>query len=248
MGNEININKVKSSSSVIILTGNILSDDLYKKCLESVSWADEIILVDTEKVKGSFSQWRNSGFEKSNSKWVLYIDTDEEVSIELRDEIKLVINKEKGKFSSYAIPRKNIIFGKEFKHGGQYPDYQKRLFLKKDFIKWFGDLHEEAKFNGDLGLLKNPIIHHKDLNIGQMLEKTNTWSEIEGQLMFDANHPKMNIFRFFSAGMRELYLRMIKQMAFLDGTKGVIYAFYQVYSKLISYTKLWEKQQSTIRI
>ncbi|KKR85027.1 MAG: hypothetical protein UU32_C0042G0010, partial [Candidatus Woesebacteria bacterium GW2011_GWB1_41_10] len=50
-------------------------------------------------------------------------------------------------------------------------------------------------------------------------------------------------FRFFTAGLREFWLRMIKQMAFLDGKEGTIYAIYQVYSRLISYAKLWEKQQ-----
>lgn len=236
------------SISVVILIGENLNKDLYKKCLSSVSWADEIIKVGTKNIQGSFSEWRNEGIKLSKGKWILYVDTDEEVNEDLREEIKKIIYDPNIKYSGFGVPRKNIIFGKEFKHSGLYPDYQKRLFLKKDFDKWYGDLHEEPKFKGNLGLLKNPIIHHKDLNIGQMLEKTNEWSEIEAQLMFDAKHPKMNIFRFFSAGAREFYLRMIKQMAFLDGNKGVIYAFYQVYSKLISYSKLWEKQQSTTRI
>ncbi|MDI6785133.1 MAG: glycosyltransferase family 2 protein [bacterium] len=239
---------METSLSVIILIGEKVDKVLYKKCLASVSWADEIVKIETKNEKGGFSDWRNLGFKKATKDWILYIDTDEEVTKELEREIKKVISNSTIKNSSYAIPRKNIIFGKEFKHGGQYPDYQKRLFLKKDFIKWFGNLHEEPKFKGNLGLLKNPIIHHKDLNINQMLEKTNMWSEIEGQLMFDTNHPQMNIIRFFSAGIREFYLRMIKQRAFLDGAKGVIYAFYQVYSRLISYSKLWEKQQSTTRI
>ena len=203
--------------------------------------------LETKSIKGSFSEWRNEGLKLAKGKWILYIDTDEEVTKDLKEEIIKIVSDSKIKCSGYGIPRKNIIFGKEFKHSGLYPDYQKRLFWKKDFDKWSGDLHEEPKFSGNLCLLKNPIIHHKNMTIGEMLEKTNKWSEIEGQLMFDAKHPKMNIFRFFSAGLREFYLRMIKQSAFLDGTKGVIYAFYQVYSKLISYTKLWEKQQSTIR-
>jgi hypothetical protein len=75
-----------------------------------------------------------------------------------------------------------------------------------------------------------------------MVEKTNDWSEIEARLMFEARHPKMNIFRFFTAGFREFWHRMIIQTAFLDGTEGVIYALYQVFSRLISYSKLWELQ------
>jgi hypothetical protein len=75
-----------------------------------------------------------------------------------------------------------------------------------------------------------------------MVEKTNDWSEIEARLMFEAHHPKMNIWHFFTAGLREFWLRMVRQTAFLDGTEGTIYGIYQVFSRLISYSKLWEMQ------
>ena len=238
----------KMKISVIILVGEKINDGLFKKCLNSVSWADEIVRVETKNQQGSFSEWRNLGHKKANGDWILYIDTDEEVTTSLQKEINNIINNPKIMFTGFKIPRKNIIFGKEFKYGGQYPDYQKRLFLKKNFKKWQGDLHETPEFEGKLGKIDNSIIHHKDLTISEMLDKTNNWSEIEGQLMFSANHPKMNIFRFFSAGCREFYLRFFKQRAFMDGSLGVIYAFYQVYSRLISYSKLWEKQQFSTRI
>jgi len=75
-----------------------------------------------------------------------------------------------------------------------------------------------------------------------MVEKTNRWSEIEAKLMFDSNHPPMNFIRFTTAGLREFWKRFIVEKAFLDGKLGVIYGIYQIYSKLISYSKLWEMQ------
>ena len=75
-----------------------------------------------------------------------------------------------------------------------------------------------------------------------MVEKTNDWSEIEAKLMYEAGHPPMNISRFISAILREFSVRMVRQKAFLDGAEGVMYAMYQVYSRFISYAKLWEKQ------
>jgi len=87
----------------------------------------------------------------------------------------------------------------------------------------------------------NPKLEKK---VFEMLEKTNEWSEIEGKLMFESNHPPMNIVRFCSAMAREFWYRMIKKMAFLDGPKGIIMAMYQVYSRFISYAKLWEMQIS----
>lgn len=232
--------------SVIILLGKEADEVLLKKCLDSVNWCDEIIKVDTPKIEGSFADWRNEGLKRAKNDWILYIDTDEEVTPSLRDEIASLITNHYSLVTCFAIPRRNFIFGQEFKHGGQWPDYQKRLFLKSSLTKWEGELHEEPVYLGNLDYLKNPIIHHKKITISQMIDKTNKWSEIESKLMFDANHPRMNLVRFFSAGFRELYLRFIKQLCFLDGPKGVIYGIYQIYSRLISYSKLWEKQASII--
>jgi glycosyltransferase involved in cell wall biosynthesis len=230
----------KIKISAVVLIGGKVNRKLLKKCLDSLSWVNEVVKVETGEKNGGFSDWRNSGIKMAKGDWVLYIDSDEEVTKELGDEIGEETLK--NGFSAYAIPRRNYIFGKEFRHGGTWPDYQKRLFLKKDFIKWIGDLHEEPVFNGDLGHLKSPIIHHKDITISEMIDKTNKWSGIEAKLMFNAHHPRMNLIRFFSAGFREFWKRMVVQMAFLDGKKGVVYGLYQVYSRLISYSKLWEMQ------
>ena len=196
----------------------------------------------TEFEKGGYSDWRNKGLAKATGDWILYVDADERVTPELRKEISELINKTSEKYSSFAIPRRNIILGREMKHGGWWPDYVKRLYKKDSLVKWEGDLHEEPVIKGEMGHLDNPLIHEKHDSLGEMVEKTNKWSEIEAKLMYDANHPPMNIFRFITAMVREFWLRMIKKVAFLDGTEGVIYALYQVYSKFISYAKLWEMQ------
>jgi len=228
--------------SAIVLVGPDSDQKLLKKCLDSLAWCSETVKVETKNLKGSFSDWRNEGLKRAKGKWVLYLDTDEVITKELKNEILLITNHQ-SLVTCFAIPRRNFIFGKEFKHSGQYPDYQKRLFLKSALIKWTGEVHEEPKFDGKLGHLKNPILHYKNMTLTQMVDKTNKWSEIEAKLMFEAGHPKMNFLRFTSAAFREFWLRMIVQVAFLDGKEGVIYALYQVYSRLISYSKLWEMQQ-----
>ncbi len=224
--------------SAVILVGGKVDKELLKKCVNSVSWVDEVIKVDSDNLKGGFAAWRNFGAKKAKGEWILYIDTDEQITRELKKEIENI----SGQFSAYAIPRRNFIFGKEFKYSGQYPDYQKRLFKKSEFIKWEGSLHEEPIFRGKLGHLKNPLIHIKHNNLSDMVEKTNNRSEVEANLMFEAKHPPMNILRFISAMVREFWLRMIMQAAFLDGTEGIIYALYQVFSRFVSYAKLWEMQ------
>lgn len=242
--------------SVIIITKN--EEKNIGGCLESVKWTDEIIVVDSgskdktvdiakkhgakvvKHTGGGFSDWRNKGAREAKSEWLLYIDADERVTPGLRTEIESKLKDPR--HSAYAIPRRNFILGKELKHGGQWPGYVKRLFKKSEFKGWTGELHEEPQFEGDLGHLKNSLIHQKHDNLSDMVAKTNKWSEIEAKLMYKAKHPPMNVPRFITAMFREFWLRMVRQMAFLDGPIGIIYALYQVFSRFVSYAKLWEMQ------
>lgn len=242
--------------SAIVLIGGNYDKKLLEKCLDFLSWMDEIIKVETKDIKGSFADWRNYGAKKAQGDWLFYVDSDEQVSDNLRIEILKLIGNWKDASSSmlkngnsaYAIPRKNILLGHVMRYGGWWPDYVVRLIRKDSFIKWEGELHEQPKIKGDIGKLKNPLIHNSHRSLTEMVEKTNEWSEIEAKLLFKSGHPKMNIARFISAGAREFWYRGIKKLGFLDGTIGVIEVFYQTYSRLITYAKLWEKQLSIIRI
>lgn len=244
--------------SALIIAKN--EEKMLPECLESLKWADEVLLIDTgskdktveiarkagarvvKYLSGkNYSQWREYGKKHAKHEWVLYIDADERVPKKLAEEIKQVISSSDHE-NAYAIPRRNFMFGQEMKHIGIPPDYQKRLFKKSQLIKWKGEVHEEPVFKGDLGHLKEAIIHQKHETISEMVEKTNKWSEIEGRLMYEANHPPMTIPRFLSAMFREFWQRMIVHKAFLDGKIGIIYAFYQVFSRFTSYAKLWELQ------
>ena len=251
----------KSSISAIVLTRE--SEGVIEDCLKSLTWVNQIVVVDSgskdktikiaEKYgakfviskEDGFSEKRNKGAEEVTEEWLLYIDSDERVTPQLRNEISKLISNFQFPISNvvaYAIPRKNIILGREMKHGGWWPDYVKRLFLKSKFKRWKGELHEEPQFEGELGHLESPLVHLKHDNLSDMVDKTNEWSEIEARLMYKAGHPNMNVARFLSAMTREFWLRMVKYRAFLDGAEGIMYAFYQVYSRFISYAKLWEKQ------
>lgn len=262
----------KFTISVIIIAKN--EEEKIGDCFESIKWADEIVLVDSgsiDKTKqiakkygarifdykgGGYSDWRNEGLKRAKGKWVFYVDADERVTTELRNEILKLVQNDKKEHFAFAIPRRNIILGKEMKYGGfgGY-DYVKRLFQKDKLRRWTGDLHEEPEFlhkgiittgkEGELGHLRGKLIHYKAQTLSEMVEKTNKWSEVEARLMFEANHPPMNILRFFSAMFREFWFRFIKKMAFLDGSVGIIHGLYQVYSRFISYAKLWEMQLKT---
>jgi glycosyltransferase involved in cell wall biosynthesis len=244
--------------SAVVIAKN--EEEKISGCLKSLSWADEKLVIDngsTDKTAdvaqklgakvvyspiGSYKESRDKGMTKSKGKWVLYVDADERATDQLRIEIGNALQKESGDYSAYAIPRRNIILGKELRHGGWWPDYVIHFLKKSKFIGWKGDLHEEPVFNGNLGYFKNPLIHLKHDNLSDMVSKTNTWSLVEATLMLKAGHPPMDIPRFISALVREFWLRMIKNKAYLDGTQGIIYALYQVFSRFLSYARLWELQ------
>ena len=254
------MNKQEKITAIIIAKNeeSNLSD-----CLNSIKWAQEILLVDdysndrtvdvakkhdvrlvktSVDAKGNYSKLRNLGLVEARGEWVFYIDADERATKELAKELVKIARSSSKKYSSYAIPRKNIILGREMKHGGWWPDYVKRLFRKSKLKGWTGDLHEEPNFEGEMGFIKNAITHLKHDNLSEMVEKTNQWSTVEAKLMLDVKHPKMNIFRFSSAIFREFWLRLVQHKGYKDGAEGTIYSIYQIFSRFVSYAKLWEMQ------
>ncbi len=257
--------KLQILLSVIVIAKN--EEKKLPECLESVKWADEIVLIDTGSIDatkeiakkygtktfdykgGSYQDWRNEGLKKAGGKWVLYIDADERVTEELKERIlfhlkNYRLHNEEGEpvAEGYAIARKNIILGKEFKHGGQYPDYQKRLFKRSKLKGWSGDLHEEPIFEEYMGHIREPLLHIKHDNLSEMVEKTNKWSVLEAKMLYATGHPKMVWWRFIRIMMTELWIRLIKQGGVLDGVEGIIYGIYQSWSRFITYGKLWEMQ------
>jgi len=251
--------------SVIVIAKN--EEDIIGESLESVKWADEIIVLDTGsadktievakrfgakvfKYGGSkeidYSAWRNYGLSKSFGDWVLYVDADERVTPLLKSEIQSLITSHQSpitNYSAFAIPRRNIRLGKELRFGGWWPDYVLRLIKKDKLINWEGKLHEQPKIDGSVGKLEEPFIHfsHRG-SFEHKLNNTIVWSGLEAKMLYEADHPPMNLKRFLGAMIREFYKRMIKYQAWRDGAEGVLEAFYQVFSVFITYARLWELQ------
>lgn len=226
--------------SAIVLIGGNYDRHLFKRCLDSLAWCSEIVKIDTDRLKGSFSDWRNLGAKKASGNWLLYVDSDEEVTNNLKKEILEAAASNNS--AAFAIPRRNIFLGHEMHWGGWSPDYVIRLIKKDSLVRWYGDLHEQPEIKGRVAYLKARLIHTSHRNLTEMVDKTNKWSEIEARLLYNSHHPRMNFFRFTSAAFREFWYRAVVKLGFLDGTPGVIEIIYQVYSRLITYSKLWELQ------
>lgn len=254
-----------STISIVVLAGN--EENMIEDCLKSCSWANELILVAAnsndntvslakkiipnikvvktfDEYNKNFSKWRNLGFKEVTSDWIFYVDADERVTEKLRTEILKNINLNNSHITHYAIPRANYFLGKRVKHGGTYPDYVKRIYLKNKFEGYQGYLHEEPIIEGDLVHLKSDLLHYTHRNLKSMIEKTLAWTEMESEALYKSNHPPVVWWRILRMMLTKIWERLIKQQMWKDGTVGFISVIFESFDTFIIYSKLWELQQS----
>ncbi len=245
-----------SKVSVIIITKNV--EEIIADCMDSVSFADEIIViddmstdrtVDIAKLKGakvishsfgSFAEKRNYGLQKAKYDWIFYIDADERVDNTLAEAIKLQTSLRKQAYTAFKVQRKNFYLGNH-----QWPviEQMERLFHKNDLQQWVGALHETPKFNGEIGVLDGYLLHYTHRDLASMLQKTIVWSEVEAKLRYDAHHPKMTWWRFPRVMLGAFYNSYITQKGYTVGIAGLIESMYQSFSIFVTYARLWEMQQ-----
>jgi (heptosyl)LPS beta-1,4-glucosyltransferase len=270
--------------SAIILTKN--AEEVLADCIDSVSFCDEVIVIDDSSTdrtpdlakhmgahvfqndSKSFAEKRNFGLKKAKGKWVLYVDSDERVSPELKASIlDIISDRHSGKrsasrisqeleddvrdsgqarmtnVSAYRIKRKNFYYGD---HEWPYIEKLERLFKKSKLVEWYGDLHETAKVDGTIEEIEEGVLlHYTRTSITAMVNKTIQWSEVEADLRLKAHHPKMTGWRFFRVMFTGFYGSYIKQEGWRAGTAGLVESIYQSFSMFITYARLWELQQKT---
>lgn len=256
------MNKTLTQISVIVLAKN--EADRIGECLRSLAWADKLIVIDNgssdatikiaQKHKAlvvasqanDFSKLRNLGKEVAKGNWLLYVDADERVTQSLRQEIESVIRDFNSATSphGYFIKRKNFYLG----HPWPYQDKMQRLFWKNSLLGWEGKLHETAIVDGEIGFLKEPLLHYTHRTLEEMVEKTNKWSVVEAKLRFEMNHPKVVWWRLVRVMWTGFFDSFIRQGGWRAGTVAWIESIYQAFSLFITYAKLWELQEQNQRL
>jgi hypothetical protein len=249
------------------LTGIIIAknaEGFIQQTVKSLDFCDEVLVVDgqsTDKtamlaneagarvVVGSvsdFSQQREVGMREAKGEWILYVDTDERVSLTLKKHILQVVEKPHSldEPSAYLVLRKNYYY-RIYKWPGS--EKLERLFFRKLLKGWKGQLHESPIVDGRIGLLKGELQHYTHRDLSSMVDKTIEWSTVEATLRYRAQHPAMapwRLLRVFLSGLWESY---IQQKGWRVGTPGIIEGIYQGFSMLITYAKLWEMQHQKNR-
>lgn len=241
--------------SAVIIAKN--AENLIVDCIESIHFADEIIVLDDNsqdrtadvaKSQGakviqshekSFAEKRNVGMQHAKGEWIFYVDTDERVSKELQKSILAAINTTDAK-AAYRVQRQNFYLG-----NNPWPKIEKleRLFKKSQLKGWYGELHESPKIDGTVGVLDGYLLHYTHRDLSSMLAKTIEWSDLEAKLRMDAHHPKMTLWRFPRVMITAFYDSYIGQQGYKAGTVGLIESMYQAFSIFVTYAKLWELQK-----
>ncbi|HKZ34421.1 MAG TPA: glycosyltransferase family 2 protein [Patescibacteria group bacterium] len=239
-----------------------------RECLESVKWADEIIVVDgtsTDKTveivkeftphvfetdnKQLFHINKNMAIEKATGDWVLQLDADERVTKELKDEMFQVIESDPP-YAAFYLPRKNFFLGRFLKKGGQYPDYVIRLFRCGKAHLPAKHVHEQMVVDGLVGRLSHELIHMADPTFERYLMRSDRYTSLEATLMLEKGVKPSFFFAVSSLFIKpvstffSLYLR---HKGFQDGFPGLVFAMYSGIHYATSYIKFWEKYNETHR-
>lgn len=241
--------------SVIIITKNEASH--ISRCLESVAWADEIIVLDsgseddtvsicrqyTDKVYQTdwpgFGIQKQRALDKATGDWILSVDADEVVTPELRLEIETALQQEQ--FQGYEIPRLSSYCGRQMRHGGWWPDYVLRLFRRD--CGGFTDtvVHERIIVQGQVGRMRTPLLHDAFVNLDEVLHKVNSYSSLGAALLYRRG-VRSSLGKAILKGLWTFIRTYWLKAAFLDGGQGLMLSISNAEGAYYKYLKVLELQ------
>lgn len=241
--------------SVCIITLN--EESRIRKCLESIQWADEIIVVDSfstdrtidickeytgqvyqRKWPGNIEQ-KNYTISLAKNDWILSLDADERLSQELIREIQEVI-RNPGDVAGFFFPRLSFYLGQWIYHGDWYPDYQLRLF-RKECGQWQGtNPHGRVRVEGKTQYMKHDIHHVTYRNFSHQLKTIDNYSNTFAGMMFEKGK-RFHVLQLIFRPLHKFVKGYIIKRGFLDGLPGFIIAAASAFYIFVKYVKLWER-------
>ena len=231
-----------------------------RACLESLSWADEIIVVDsfssdqttaisqeyTEKIYQhefyGFGRLRNEAMARATYDWVFSLDTDERATPEVRDEIRWRLT-ETPNAQAYFIPRLNYFLGRWIKHCGWYPDYRQPQLFHKSHMCYREDLvHESFEVTGNIGYFSNPVKQYPFRDIDHYFMKMDRYSSLMVEQMRKSGR-RFRMHQLLTHPMFTFFKMYVMRRGFLDGYPGLILSGLYAYYTFVKYAKLWEREK-----
>ncbi|HNX00290.1 MAG TPA: glycosyltransferase family 2 protein [Candidatus Cloacimonadota bacterium] len=241
--------------SATIITKN--EERNIRRCLESIKWVDEIIVLDsgsTDKTVDicreftsnvfqvewlGYGKTKQSAVDKATSPWILSIDADEEITPKLADVIReKVLNP--GDCNGFEIKRKSQYLGKWIRHSGWNRDYPMRLFRKDS--GHFNDklVHESVIINGKRCRIHEEMLHYTYPDLETHLRKIDKYAECWAEEKALKGKKGSLHGTFLHTVLRFIFTYFLK-LGFLDGKTGLILAMNSALSVYMKHMKLWER-------
>jgi glycosyltransferase involved in cell wall biosynthesis len=244
--------------SVCIITFN--EEDNLAKCLAHLTFADEILVVDSgssdktleiakkHNAKVSYRKFdnyinqKNFALSLAQYDWVLALDADEVVSPELQKELELLTESDFQKYSAFAIPRLTYYLKRWIYHSGWYPNYQIRLFHKNQG-RFAGILvHETVEIKGNAKKLRQPLYHYSYKSISDHLSFIDRYSTLFAIEKYKIGKRSGLVKAVVKANYKFFYMYFVR-LGFLDGASGFVIAILGGYYNFIKYLKLYELER-----
>jgi glycosyltransferase involved in cell wall biosynthesis len=243
--------------SVTIITLN--EEKNLRDCLQSVRWADEVVIVDSGSTDGTLriaeefgckvihNPWpgmreqKNIATAAAAGPWILNLDADERLSEELQAEVQSHLADPK--FDGYSVPRKNIFLGKWMRHGGWYPDETLRLFRKGQGN--FGGINPHSNVELPAGAkvttLKHPLVHYTYFTLSQYVGKQYSYADAAARELFDSGKLRsVSPLRIWVKTFWKFIETYLIKRGFLDGTHGLIAALGATFGAYLKQARIWE--------
>jgi glycosyltransferase involved in cell wall biosynthesis len=243
--------------SAVVLSHN--DGKIIRRCIKSLLWCDEVIVIDDystdktldsiaslqkDKIKvfkhklcSDFARQRNFGLSKAKNEWVLFVDSDERISNELKEEILLVVGF-KNDAAGYYIRRRDWFLGRELKHGESGNVKLVRL-AKRSAGRWKRKVHEYWRTEGKTGELENPLLHYPHTTLREFVESTNFYSSIHAKEN-KREAKKSNLVKIIFYPVAKFFVNYFLKFGFLDGIPGFMMATMMSFHSFLS----WSKQKN----
>src|SRR5258708_4108144 len=231
------------------------------RVLESVRWADEIVVVDSGSTDRTcdivreygarviHEPWRGYVAQKQYAvdlcvkDWVLLLDADEEVSAGLAEEIRAAI-RDPNALSGYRLPRKNLFLGRWIRHGGFYPDPKLRLFRRGQGFVTGHDPHDRCELKPEIpqrtAQFKNALVHYAYPNLTLYLAHMNRYSSLGAALAVAKGHRAFNLLNIVARPALTFVYNYFIRLGFLDGREGLLLHLYHAGYVSWKYAKAWD--------
>jgi glycosyltransferase involved in cell wall biosynthesis len=242
------------SLSVIVITRD--EEAVIRRCLGSVAWADEIVVVDSGSTDRTqeicrqlgakvhvtadwpgFGAQKNRALELATGEWILSLDADEWLTPELEAEIRNSVARP-GPHAAFRMPRASSFCGRFMRHSGWWPDPVLRLFARGR-ARFSDDLvHERLVLDGTVGELTHPLMHESFTSLEEVLHKVDRYSTAGAQMMV-AHGRKGSVASAVLHGWWTFVRTFFLRAGFLDGPEGFILAVSNAQGVYYRYLKAW---------